>query len=121
MADEAPTSPEHTGRRFRIRYSLVALFVFITLVCIVLAWMVQPKRVVVIALFEISRENPSLTAERSSPRAIGDDFENLRNTQLALLKEDYVLKSAVRNPAIAGLRALQTSDDPVAWLKDHLE
>ena len=44
----------------------------------------------------------------------------MRNTQLALLKSNFVLQSAVRDPAIAALTIFGTQD-PVEWLLEHLE
>ncbi len=107
--------------RYGFRFSLLALFVFITLVCLALAWLVQPDRVVATALFQVLSTRPSITSGKTTEAFSNASFEILKNTQVALLKSDFVLRSAIRNPAIAGLPVLRNQDDPVVWLQRHLE
>ena len=54
MVDDEAAAPRP---KYRLRFSLLALFVFITLVCLALAWLVQPNRVVATALFEVQGSN----------------------------------------------------------------
>ena len=102
------------------RFSLLALLLFVTAACILLAWAVQPRKYVVETLFEISAAPPNifgLTNSSFNER----EFEILRRTQVELMKSDYVLQAALRNPQIAALRVLKSQRDPIAWLHDHLE
>ena len=42
-------------------------------------------------------------------------------TQLALIKSDFVIRKALRDPSINQLSIVKEQDDPVAWLADALE
>src|SRR5262249_38873562 len=48
-------------------------------------------------------------------------FEILQRTQLAYLRQHFVLQAALRDPAISSLGALAGKDDPVQWLTDELD
>jgi hypothetical protein len=107
--------------RIRIRFSLLALLIFITLACLLLAYLAQPRRVVATALFQVDSSAP-LSLDSNQPRALGErELEILKKTQLALLKSNYVLTAAIRPPGIASLPVLQVQRDPVAWLQDNLK
>ena len=115
MADyEAP--PRRS--KHRLRFSLLALFLFVTLVCLALAWLVQPKRVVATALFEVSRVEPTLMGGEVYDER---ELEVFKNTQLAKLRSYYVLQAALRNPGIASLAVFAGQRDPVSWLQEHIE
>ena len=107
--------------RIRLRFSLLALLIFVTLTCFLLAWFVQPNRVVATALFQVDSAAP-LTLGKNAPRILEErEFEVLKNTQVALLKSNFVLTSAIRPPGIASLPVLQGRPDPVAWLQENLD
>ena len=73
------------------------------------------------ALFQVDSAEP-LTLGENAPRILDErEFEVLKNTQLALLKSNFVLTSAIRPPAIASLPVLQGKPDPVAWLQENLD
>jgi len=119
---EAPEDLERPAdrRRFRIRFSLLALLIFVTLTCLLLAWLVQPRWFVATALFRVDSTAP-LSLDANQPRTLGEhDLAILKNTQLALLKSSHVLTSALRNPTIASLSPFRGQQDPVAWLQDNL-
>lgn len=102
------------------RFSLLALLLFVTAACILLAWAVQPRKFVVEALFEISSAPPDifgLTNSSFNER----EFEILRHTQVEVMKSVYLLQTALRNPQIAALRVLKSQRDPITWLHEHLE
>jgi hypothetical protein len=116
--DDLAAEPAARSLR-RLRFSLLTLFIAITLIALVLAWMVQPNRVVATALFEVRNEYASIVhRERTFSK---EDFEILKKTQVALLKSKFVLSSALVNPGIASLPVLNSSDDKEGWLQDHLE
>ena len=112
---------EPPPRTLRLRFSLLALLIFVTLACLLLAWFVQPNRVVATALFQVDSDKP-LSLDKNAPRILDErEFEVLKKTQLALLKSNFVLTSAIRPPGIASLPVLQGKSDPVAWLQENLD
>ncbi|MCI0332941.1 MAG: hypothetical protein L0228_06930 [Planctomycetes bacterium] len=112
------TEPRST---FRLRFSLLALFIFVTLVCLLLAWWVQPNRVVATALFRVSSTQPTILGDDSGRPHDEHEYEVFKNTQLALLKSDFVLTAALRKPGVASLPTLETKADQIEWLERHLE
>lgn len=75
---------------------------------------------VVTAMFQVSRQPPSLLGADRQP--ISDAaWATFCNTQVALLKSDFVLQAALRDPKIASLPMIRSEDDPVKWLRSHLE
>lgn len=120
MNDNNENDMRPLSAKFRLRFSLLALMVFITLVCLLLAWLVQPNRVVATALFQVESTIPTALGTTAEQRRDEPDFETVKKTQLALLTSDFVLTAAVRNPVIASLSIFHGASDPVAWLRDHL-
>jgi hypothetical protein len=116
MQDELSDVPP---KRYRFRFSLLALLIFITLICVGLAWLVQPQKVTVTALFLV--ESAPVSGFDNAVRPSVDDYEILKKSQLAVLKSNYVLTSALRNPGIGSLPVFNGQTDPVTWLQDHLE
>lgn len=104
----------------RPRFSLFALFVFVTLACLVLAWLVQPVLVVATALFQVGSVSPALLND-GPPQFDEREFEIFRKMQITLLKSYFLLQAAIRDPAIASLPLLKSQTDPVEWLQKHLE
>lgn len=81
-------------------------------------WFLFPESSSATALFQVSNEQDTIFDVSRQNR---QDFEILKKTQLAKLRSNYVLTSAIRNPAIAGLSALAGEKDPVEWLQDKLQ
>jgi hypothetical protein len=115
MADYEVAAPR---AKYRLRFSLLALLIFFTLVSIALAWLVQPNRVVVTALFEVESSERKLMGDASYDER---EFEIFKKTQLAKINSYYVLQAAVRNPAVAALPVFQNRPDPVTWLQENIE
>ncbi|MFO0791850.1 MAG: hypothetical protein U0805_20500 [Pirellulales bacterium] len=110
---------EAPWRGSRLRFSLLALLIVVTLVSLGLAWFVQPNRVVATTLFQVdSSESDGLGGRRA---LTSGEFEILKQTQVAKLKSNFVLTAAVRTPTIAGLGVLANRKDPIEWIHDHLE
>jgi hypothetical protein len=121
MTNTEDIEAQPTRPRIRLRFSLLALLAFVTIISLLLAKLVQPRRVVATALFQID-SSPTLTFGQNGATSLSDrEFETLKNTQLALLKSDFLLTAAIRNPKIASLAILNGKADQVAWLKEHLE
>lgn len=116
-SDTESSTPDSPLPAFR--FSLLAMFLFVTAACILLAWWVQPSQCVVEALFSVSPRRPVLLDELAPQSR--QDFELVAKTQLAYLKADFVLQAALRQPGIATLPVLAARDDQVAWLMDRLE
>jgi hypothetical protein len=121
MILDATFDPPPVRSKLRLRFSLLALFVFMTLACLALAWLVQPKRFVATALFEVASVPPKLLEDAATTQFDEREYELFKNTQLAKLKSYYVLRSAIRNPGIAALPVLAGKRDPAAWLQEHLD
>jgi capsular exopolysaccharide synthesis family protein len=51
----------------------------------------------------------------------GDDYNRYQKTQIALLTSRMVLSSALQKPDVGQLKTLRGLDDPVPWLRDHLD
>ena len=115
MIDYEASAPRS---KYRLRFSLLALFLFVTLICLALAWLVLPKRVVATALFEVSSSERKLMGDQPYDER---EFEIVKKTQLAKLNSYYVLQAAVRNPGVAALPVFQNQPDPVVWLQENLE
>jgi hypothetical protein len=107
--------------KLRLRFSLLALFVFVTVACLALTWLVQPRRVVATAWFRVAMAPPTLIGDETIDRFDEQEFELFKNTQRAMLKSPYVLEAAFRQPGIASLPVLASKKDPAAWLQEHLE
>src|SRR4029079_17170408 len=111
-----------SGARKRPWRRLILFGFSLILICIAAWWLSQPKRVAATALFEVRNEQASLVARDSDRMFLSkEEFEIIKNTQIALLKSRFVLSSALVNPGIASLSVLGSSDDKEAWLQDHLE
>ena len=82
-------------------------------------WFMFPASSSATALFKVAAKQESILIDssRSNPQS----FETLKKTQLALLKSDFVLTSAIRKPGIASLSVLAGEPDAVEWLQENLE
>lgn len=105
--------------RIRLRFSVLALLLFVATVSSLLSWLVQPKRVVATALFQVESASPTIFGETAAPLS-KRDFEKVQNTQRALLRSDFFLAAVVRSPEIASLSIFEKSD-PAVWLREHLD
>jgi hypothetical protein len=121
MIPDATFEPARSRFKLRLRFSLLALLILVTLICVGLAWLVQPNLVVATALFQVESVNPTLIGDDTRQLRDEQEFEIVKKSQIALLKSYFVLNSALRNPGISGLPIFRSQKDPVAWLQDHLE
>lgn len=80
-------------------------------------WFAFPESSSATALFQVSSQQDTIF---DVSRQNQQTYETLKKTQLAKLKSNYVLTSAIRNPSVAGLSALAGESDPVEWLQDKL-
>lgn len=103
----------------RLRFSLLALFLLMTAVCVLLAWWARPRQCRVEAQFLVASRPVVLLGEEKPLDA--EEIETLRQNQLAYLKSPYVIMAAIRDPAVARLTVLASKDDPVQWIVDNLE
>jgi capsular exopolysaccharide synthesis family protein len=102
-------------RRWILAFSLGLIAATIAGISLAIAF---PESSSATALFEvISDVDPIL---REGNRRSAQEFEILKKTQLALLRSNFVLQAALRNPKIAGLSAISSQPDPIEWLKEDL-
>jgi hypothetical protein len=120
MSSDAPVDEPDLPKR-RLRFSLLTLLILFVVISLLLAWLVQPHRVVATALFDVRAEKPSLSGDAKPEQLDVAGFELLKRTQLALLKSEFLLQSAVRDPAIASLPTFYNKPDLIAWLQKNLE
>lgn len=83
------------------------------------SWSVQKPRYVANALLKVSHEQEQLVFE-TNDSASSRNFEVFKSTQQQLVKSDFVLIQALREPSIARLSVVQKSSDPVDWLSKTL-
>ena len=120
MSTDNDQSPISGARAIKLRFSLLALLVFVTIVCLFLAWVVQPRKYVLTSLFQISAVRPSIFGNTES--SFNErEFDLLRRTQVELIKSHFVLQAALRDPKVAALPIIQSQSEPISWLRDHLE
>jgi hypothetical protein len=67
--------------KLRLHFSLLALFIFLALACVVLVWFVQPNRVVATAVFRVAHARPTIFAESTSLDE--HEYEVIKRTHLA--------------------------------------
>jgi capsular exopolysaccharide synthesis family protein len=80
-------------------------------------WFLFPESSSATALFQVATEQESLFKANQQNL---QSFEILKKTQLALLKSNFVLTAAIRNPKVGGLSALAGESEPVEWLQENL-
>jgi capsular exopolysaccharide synthesis family protein len=69
--------------------------------------------------FRVASEEPSILFDNrrlASPQA----FDILKKTQLALIKNQWLLQAALRPPSVSSLSALAGQRDKVQWLQENL-
>lgn len=110
----------HRARVGRVRYSILALLVFTTAVCLILGWYFRRHRYVAEALLQVKyppiSTNPGVWSV-DVPR----DFEVYCDTQVALVKSQFVLKAALSSRNVAQLTVVSSRADPVEWLTKQLD
>jgi hypothetical protein len=120
MIPDATFDPLPPGQRqWRLRFSLLALLVLTTFVCLLLAWWVQPNRVVATSLFRVSTTTHTILGDDTTVFR-QPEIETLKQTQIAALRSYFVLQAAMRKPGLGSLSLLQPYDDPIHWLQEHL-
>jgi capsular exopolysaccharide synthesis family protein len=82
-------------------------------------WFMFPASSSATALFRVAAKPEYVLVDmnRTNPQS----FETLKKTQLALLRSDFVLTSAIRKPGIASLSVLAGEPDAVEWLQENLQ
>jgi hypothetical protein len=103
----------------RLRFSLFALFLLMTTVCLLLAWWAQPRQCTVVSLFKVDATPVALIG--GSAEIDAEEYRVFQQNQLEILKSPLVIQAAIRDPAIAALPAIATRDDPVQWIIQNLE
>jgi len=84
-------------------------------------WYLRPPRKEVVALFQVTAVQPGLNSSGDATKLDPLEWERLKRTQMARLKSNHVITSALRAPGIASLGVLADKDDPVEWLEHALQ
>ena len=81
-------------------------------------WIMFPESSSAVASFKVVSDEQSIFGDRraASPQA----FEVLKRTQLATIRGDWLLQSALRDPAINSLPALAGERDKIKWLQENI-
>ena len=112
----SPGDVDTTRRPPRLQFSLLALLVLMTVVCVALFWWTRPRRVDVVALLTVRSQSNSPTGTANGAL----DFEIVQRTQLAYLKSAAILQAALSDPQVAKLPLVKDRADPLAWLQQEL-
>jgi hypothetical protein len=113
----AEQSPPTRRRRWP-RFSVLTLLLFVTAVCIALGLLYRQSGCEAEAAFRVQSRPPALLEDAAAFDA--GEFDIYRQSQIELIKNRWLLQSALRNPKVASLPILAGSDDPVTWLHDRL-
>jgi len=81
MSNDAPVDEPDLPKR-RLRFSLLTLLILFAAISLLLAWLVQPDRVVATALFDVRAEKPTLSGDAKAEQLDVAGFELLKRTQL---------------------------------------
>ena len=100
------------------RFSLLALFVVVTLSCILLTWSVLSSPVFVRTRLRIRPDPVAITGESEGLNA--QQLADFRRSILADIRSDRLLITSLRDPRISGLAPIQGTSDPDAWLRRNL-
>lgn len=110
-------SSRSSSRLVRVLGVLIVLSVVVGAVW----WYLRPPRKKVVALFQVTALQPSVSSSERATKFDSLKWELFKRTQMALLKSEYVITSALRAPGIASLGVLADKDDPVQWLEHALQ
>jgi hypothetical protein len=105
-------------RRLRVRFSLLTLLVLVTGVCVAFGLFYRPPGSEVIVAFKVSAQPTTILGPESTFHP--QEFEIFRRSQIEMIKNEWLLQQALRDPAVASLPILAGRKDPVAWLVKHL-
>lgn len=82
-----------------------------------LLWYLFPASTSATALFRVASQQDNIFVDNKiSPQS----YETLKKTQLALIRQYFVLNAAIRKPGISSLSAL-AGEKPIEWLGNRLE
>jgi len=76
------------------------------------------KKQTATVVLRVMSQAPSLLPE---PHADRENDAVFLNTQLALIKSEYVIVPALRSPRVANLPIVKQQDDPATWLEGLLK
>ena len=102
-----PAAARPRSRR-RVQFSLLSLLLFMTVACILAAWLGRPKPVTVTALLYVT------------PRGGTGEFDAVKKKVLALLTSRHVIQAAVDKPHVAELPMIKNQAKPVEWLQAQI-
>lgn len=119
MSNDSELSSESVPRR-RLSFSLLSLFFAVSIIGLFLSWWVQPRKYLVESIFHLDA-TPHVLLSKSKTGFDQREYDLLRRTHSDLIRSEMVVTSALRDPKIAGLSILQSQEDQVAWVREHLQ
>ena len=103
----------------RRRAAVTAVALFAGAIFAGAAWWFWPETNRVVALLRVSRDTGSMVST-SGNRQTPEAYESNLRTQVSLLKGEFVLFSALRDPTISQLPLVRAESNKVGWLRDEL-
>jgi hypothetical protein len=100
-------------RRPRLQFSLLALLILMTLVCVALSWWTRPRPVKVIALLVVNSQQTGVDGDLLP-------WEMVQLAELSRLKDVALIRTVLRDAKVAKLPLVMETSDPASWLRDNL-
>jgi len=100
-------------RTARIRFSLLAVLLFVTIVCLVMGWKFRPQKYAAVAFLKIEYWNTSEASDQP--------YEVFCKAQKSLMASDFVINATLARKRIASLECVASREEPAKWLSDELE
>jgi capsular exopolysaccharide synthesis family protein len=122
FAEPQPPAPAAVKPLAYIKYRWVTvLFLggFLSAVLAYTAWTVVPSKYTTNSMVRVLTEDPVVHAKETLQGR--SDFATYVKTQAAMIKSNFVLNAALRDPAVAALPMLREQPDPARFLEEELK
>lgn len=110
----------HCARAGRFRYSIMAMLAATAAISTALGWYFRTQTHVAEALLQIEGP-PWASVSHGLAANVFPDLDVYRETQAALIKSEWVLKSALQESEMRQLHVISSRVDPARWLSENLE
>ncbi len=104
------------------RFRILSLLLLTTLLCVGLAWYLQPKQVSAVARFLVrSNQEFIFSPIDVNSQPTDKDVERYRATVLAMALSESVIQAAMTNPKLQKVKALRAAESPIDWIQQRVE
>jgi hypothetical protein len=110
--------PRYKKQPCRFRFNLRVLLAFMAVASILIGLWLRPRPCYVELLLHF---DPSRAQLIWPDLFTAKDYAEMFQSHLDLFESDKVLAAAIRDPAVASISIIQTQDDPVSWIRTHLQ